>query len=163
MAEVFRHEAFITLIDSKAEKTTRTFRVSDADADAYMTAADPTAAGATDVGLLLSRFSLCTDAIRVEWGVRRVVENDTTIAAPAPDADVYHSDKLTIGYLSIKDNYIITIPAWKRSAFTHVGRDGYMDLTAPTQAANLKTSFDAVVLSPNGNPSEVQYFRKGKN
>jgi len=163
MAEVFSYEAYITLIDSKKASTTRTFRVSQTEADAFLAAATPALANATPVGLLLSRFSLCTDAIRVEWGVRRVISNDTTVAAPLPDDDVYHSDKLTIGYISVKDNYVITIPAWKRSAFTHVGRDGFMDTTAPTQAEDLKTSFDAVVLSPNGSPSVLEYYRKGKN
>lgn len=158
------YEAYLTFLDSKNTTTERSVILRENDAKAYFAAADEAAAAATAVGLFLTRFRAASAAVCIGFGVRNRTYDDVLVNPPLPDDDIYNSDKLTIGYAGGINNYVLTIPAWDRTKFNHVGRDGFMDLATPADAAgNLKTSFDAVVLTPKTLVAgTLNYYRKTK-
>lgn len=162
MAAVTRYMYSLTVIDSQRKLSTFQIRVNEVDAAAWLEAADETARGATDIGVFQTRILALTAANFVSSGVQLLVEDDA-YAAPAADDNVYHFDKLTVGYKVGLRNYVVTIPARDDAAYTVANNGVEVILSGGGAAAaitNFIASFEAVAYDVNGDgPVDVTYIR----
>jgi len=149
MAMVDQHYAFVTFGDSRQKTSDVTFRVTAADANAYYDALTQVAKDATQLGLFFLSLEDVSAGTMMGKGVKLVTIEDTA-AFPDPNDNVYNFDKLYIAYAAGLNNYGLSIPARDDTVYI-VASDGVtVDLTTPTEVADLVSRFASVVISKYG-------------
>lgn len=152
MATVLRHYLNLAVGDSREKLTPVQLRISEADAQAYMTAVDDAARAATAAGLLAAAIEGVTAGTVWSKGVSISVLDDTAIF-PTDNADVYNFDKILVGLKAGLERSHFTIPSRDGTAYT-VGSDGVsIILTDPGRTAavaDLITQVEATVLNKQG-------------
>lgn len=155
MALVREFWAGFTVGDSAQKTGSISFRVPEADYDAYVTAATPVAAQLTPLGLLFANYEGLMSATIRE---RRCAVVDVTdpYTFPATDADVYRSDKIKISMLAGADIYTMSIPCRNPAAYTTSnGIDIITSASGTTEVQDFVTAFNGHVVAKNGNLGTV--------
>lgn len=162
MATVLEYNFNITVIDSRGKFTTHTIRANAVDANAYIDAVDDAARTATDLGGYLSGFMALSAANFVSASVEKVVKDDA-YSQPAADSNIYHFDKLTVGYKVGLERYITTIPSRDDSAYNVAPNAIDVLITgagASTPTTDFVTAFQAIALDKDGEgPAVVTYMK----
>lgn len=158
MAFIPSYYAGLTLGSSDQKLGTVRIRVSVADGQAWVAAADQAARDATKVGLLFASIVALTAATVHDYSVQLVAENDT-FAFPAAEDNVFLFDKLTVGYRAALDRYTITIPARDGTAFEMESNGIDVVLDDADDVADFIAQFEDTALAKNGSAPNVEYIK----
>lgn len=152
MAVISTYRATISMRDSRGISTDWSARVSDADAQEWLDAADATARGLTKVGLLLNAVPQLSGCFAYK---RSVVLEDFTdnVTQPAADANIYNFDKLNVSYQAGTVRRTITIPGRDPDDY-NVASDGVTVIItgadATAKVTNFITQFEDTYVDING-------------
>lgn len=149
MAVTVTPYASVTFLDSANRKTTTRIRVSEADAKAYVAAADEAAADATNVGLLLASIDDLTELTFVAKGVDFVYEENSPVLPTA----AFRGNKAVFGYGSASArDFTISIPGRDNTVLNLNGVSIPVSGGAEsTEVAAFNTQLVATGLDINGN------------
>lgn len=151
------HDAKISIGDCRKKTTSRSLRVSETDAEAWLNAADDAAREATAVGLLLDAFGDMSDGLEQTISVEAAL--DFPPAFPAKDTDIYNFDQLTVtARNAAQQPTTITIPARSAAAYT-VESDGVtviLGASGTAQVQNLVTRLEATWKDNDGEALVVE-------
>jgi hypothetical protein len=153
MAVFYRWVVSITTMDGVLRPSVNNFYVSEADAEAWINAADETARAATDVGVLVSKFLAMTDAAFVQTQVGMIQLNDP-VSNPADT--VLRGNKLAFKGRSGGRGIDFSIPARKPASFSQSVDSLQVSITSPTAMSEFVTAYNAVVTDQFGNVASVQ-------
>jgi len=154
MAEsLTRNFVSINCIDGINRACGNTFYVSNEDALAYGVAGDDAARAATEIGILVTRYLLITDAalVSVQTGIE-------VLAQPAPSglADtILRGNKIEFFRSAGGLKRAFEIPARKVGAFTQSANSLQIATDAPTAMLNFVAQYNAVVLDLFENPCTI--------
>jgi hypothetical protein len=154
MAEsITRNFVSINCIDGVLRACGNTFYVSNEDMLAYAVAGDDAARAATQVGILITRYLLITDAALVSVSV-----GEEVLADPAPSglADtILRGNKLEFFRSAGGLKRSFEIPARKTGTFTQSANSLEIAVNAPTAMLNFVSQYNAVVLDLFENPCTI--------
>lgn len=158
MATVSSYWASVSGRDSRNKSVDISVRVNETDAQAWLTAADATARGLTDVGVLLNKLLGLSGIFAYKRWVSLIDEADNVTHPPADD-NIYNFDKLAVSYKAGIDHYVLTIPGRLDTAY-NVADDGVDVIISGAGASaattDLITAFNATVKGKNGSDAVVE-------
>lgn len=154
MAETMAYEAKLTVGDRAQKFSTFSMRVSEADGQAWVAAANQAGRDATDVGLLLDAvFDVVGSAQYYSKAVEAKALNDA-FAYPSGEGETYNSNKINVSYSTtlagLPRNLQVTIPQRDASSYELESNGINIVLDDADEVANLVTQLEATALSPYG-------------
>lgn len=156
MALINKYVASVTYRDGVQRDSVVSVYVSEADAEAWITAADETARTATDVGTLFEKM----DALVAGTLIRRSVSLEQLVDLPAnPADDILRGNKLAVEFIADGRNYVMTIPCRNPASFTQ--KDDSLEVELGTGAAvpAFITAFQNVAVTRAGDSVTVRRIR----
>ena len=161
MATQSRYFANLTLGDSAQKRYNFRVRVTDVAGAAWLAGADPTARGATTIGVLFGKVAALTD-LTLEKSSVTLEDIDDAFAFPDANSNLYGFDKLAIATKAGLKNYTVSLPGRDDAAY-NVGTDGIEVIISGAGATAATTEFitayEAVVLADNGEVPNVTGIR----
>lgn len=145
-----------TFVDGIKRAFSQKWHVTQANAEAWLTAADHAARDATNVGLLFAAERGMTDGVLT--GQRVFLQYEPNTVAPAADT-ILRGNKLSIAVGSNTHTYVSTIGARKASAFTQGVDSLICSLTTPAAMATYVAAVESFALSPYDLPQVVDQVR----
>lgn len=139
MAIVSEHWAIMKFGDSRQKFTDVRIRITDADALAWMAAADYAAKQATQAGVMMAAVQGLVAATPFEQGIQETFTDDTSVFPPSND-NIYNFDKINVGWKAGLDRYTLTLPARDDTAY-NVADDGVTVIITGAGASAATTSF----------------------
>lgn len=153
MPNIIKYVLSIDCIDGINRSCGSTFYVDQAKAEAYLSAADDTARGNTDVGLLITNYLAMTDAALVKSFVGLEAQPAT---APSGLADtILRGNKLSFQYSAGGRKNDFQIPARKTSAYTQSADSLNVSISTPSAMSTFVAKYAQVVVNPYGDPAVI--------
>lgn len=158
MAQVVTYRAGMTLGDSKNKLVSVEWRIDATMFAAYNTAADAAARAATTVGLVMAGIAGLSACNVFERRVFKVIDEDTA-TFPGDTTGVFNFDKISVSLKAGVDNYTMTIPGRKLSAYSTGMIDGVINIAVGTRTSEVDDFITAIangMIMKNGSQGIVQ-------
>jgi len=141
------HVAEQTFVDGIGRPFAMSWRVTEANAEAWISAADHTARDATNIGILFAKERGMTQGALT--GQRVYLQYEPSTVAPIAD-DILRGNKLTVHYNADTHNYIVSISCRNPASYEQQVDSLVCALDAPTAMVDYITAIESFTLSPYG-------------